>query len=269
MLKKEQFFTSGQYHLHYRVMGKGSQSMLLFHGYGQDHRVFYQMATALGNQYKLYCFDLLYHGQSSRPPVDKLITTHDWASIIRHFLDVHCIDRTSLLGYSMGGRLVLSLVDTLSERISELILIAPDGIQSNQWYQFGSNTRLGRALLRRTIARPRLLFGLTGAARKYSIAPKSMLKFVEKRMRTRRDRYQVYCTWIGLRGIRPRLSQVVEHCNRRSILVKIYVGQYDKIVKAKAMVLFHKKLSNSYLHLLPCGHNSLIHQVAEHLSAER
>lgn len=263
------FFTDGPHYLCYRVMGHGPQTLLAFHGYGQDHRVFREMAQPLGDRYTLYCFDLFYHGQSSWPSLDGPITTAEWSRLIERFLAAQEITRFSLMGYSMGGRFALSLVEALAERIDRVILLAPDGIRSSRWYQLSSTTRLGNYLLRRTIVRPGFLFCLIRLSRQSGIGRKNVLRFVEEQMRTRRQRYQVYCRWTGLRRIQPHRRRVIRACNRWAIPVETYLGQYDRIVKAKAVAKFHKKLANNQLHFLPCGHNALIRAVAEHFLSEQ
>lgn len=267
--EKGNFFVHSPHRLYYQTLGSGPKVMLLFHGYGQDHRVFGKIISSLDQGYTLYAFDLFYHGRSSSPSTDPPITASEWANLIHRFLRMHQINRIDMLGYSMGGRFALSLVEHLSQSIDRVVLLDPDGIQSSRWYWFASTTRLGRMLLRRTVVRPQLLFMLIKIARKHSLVQSSMLKFAERHMRTRRHRYWVYRRWAGLRGIRPRLPRVIRQSNRQSILIEIYLGQYDRIIRRRAVVSFYKRLNNRRLYQLPCGHNALIQAVVAHLSTKQ
>ncbi|HEY5824200.1 MAG TPA: hypothetical protein VIT44_07545, partial [Cyclobacteriaceae bacterium] len=51
--------------LHYIKSGSGPKSLLLFHGFGQDHRSFDDLTIVLAGEYTLYSFDLFFHGESS------------------------------------------------------------------------------------------------------------------------------------------------------------------------------------------------------------
>lgn len=226
------------------------------------------MEPSIGHRYTLYCFDLFLHGQSSSPSEKAPLTVRQWCEIVRHFLDTHTITDFSLMGYSMGGRFALTLVECFAERIRRVILMAPDGIRSSSWYQFASATVVGNYLLRMTVAYPRPFFMALHWAHRWGWVQKSILKFVEGYMNTREKRWLVYRRWTALRHITPDLSTVIQQVNAQNISVEIYLGQYDKIVKEKQVVELHKKLINSQLHHLSCGHNHLINKVAQHFSEE-
>ncbi len=223
------------------------------------------MGHALGNRYTIYSFDLFLHGQSSHLSEENPLTVHQWCEIVRHFLDEQHITRFSLMGYSMGGRFVLTLVVCFAERIRQIILVAPDGIRSSSWYQFASATVVGNHLLRITVLQPRLFFATLHWAYRRGWVQRSVLRFVESHMNTRGKRWLVYRRWTALRNISPNLAAVIEQANSQSVRVTIYVGTYDKIVNAKQVVALHKKLNNSQLYDLPCGHNKLIDEAARHL----
>ena len=222
----------------------------------------------MGHRYTLYCFDLFLHGQSSSPSEQAALTIRQWCEVVQHFLDTHNITDFSLMGYSMGGRFALTLVECFSGRIRRMILMAPDGIRSGSWYRFASATVVGNYLLRMTVLYPRPFFAILHWAHRWGWVQKSIMKFVEGYMDTREKRWLVYRRWTALRHIRPDLDAVIQQINLRNISVEIYLGQYDKIVKEKHVFELHKKLTNSKLYYLPCGHNKLIAETARHLSGK-
>ena len=254
-----------QHRLYYQTYGRGAEALLAFHGYGQDHAVFQVMDQALGNRYTLYCFDLFFHGRSSGSSRKELVSLSEWCELIQHFLKTHAITRFSLMGYSMGGRFALALTGCLAARIDRLILMAPDGIKSSHWYQFASTSALGNYWLRATVTNPKPLFTAIRLARQLGLVEKGVLKFAQGHMDTRRKRHAVYSRWTALRNVKPDLRTVIRQCNEQHIRVEIYLGQYDQIVKAKPVTALRKKLKNSSLCYLSCGHSSLIHEVSQHL----
>ena len=269
MKTTKNYYIYQHHRLYYRTYGSGSESLLAFHGYGQDHQVFeVDGDTRWGHRYTLYAFDLFLHGKSSNLSEEDPLPASQWHEIVRHFLNTRHIDSFSLMGYSMGGRFVLTLVEYMAKRIRSIILIAPDGVRSNGWYRLASGTIVGAHLLRTTVLHPRPFFIVLKAVRRVGWVQKSVMKFVERHMNTRQKRWLVYRRWTGLRNINPRLRVVIQRINAQDISVEIYLGQYDRIVKAKPIEAFHKKLNNSILHHTPCGHNKLIDEVARHVIAK-
>ena len=268
ILKKttKNYCTHGKRRLHYQTYGRGSEVILAFHGYGQDHQVFYEAEKLLGGQYTIYSFDLFFHGESSWLSRHQTLSIDEWCTIVKNFLRTQRITRFSVMGYSMGGRFALSLIGCFAKHINQLILIAPDGIRSSPWYQLASTTLFGNYLLRTIVNRPFLFFNIVMLARYGKFINRGVLKFAVEQMDTRRKRYAVYCRWTVLRAIKPNLSTVVRECNRQSINVKIYLGQYDQIVKKTSVERLHRKLIFSKLYNLSVGHNKIVREAIIHLS---
>ena len=259
-MAKNEFYSE----LAFQTYGTGAEVLLAFHGYGQDHRVYEGLGAALQYRYTVYSFDLFLHGERPEKLVNQTITVAHWQQSISRFLDSHGIADFSLVGYSLGARFALTLVEPLAPRIKQLILIAPDGIKSSQWYQLASGTRLGNHLLRHTVVRPRPFFWALRKAYQLKVVEKSVVKFVESHMNTRADRFWVYRRWVTFRHIQPNLRRVKWQCNAHRIEVTIFLGEYDSVVKKKAIASFHKTLNNSKLNYLPCGHATLIERVADY-----
>ena len=251
----------------YEKYGQGSRVLIAFHGYGQDRTDFSLLGEARGKEYTIYSFDLFFHGHSSWLARNESLSKREWSAIIGHFLATEQVERFSLVGYSLGGRFALTLLESFSEYVDELILIAPDGLAINFWYWFGSSTRVGSYLLRRFILYPYPLFALMRGAHRSKLINKSVFKFAQGHMKTRRKRYLVYCQWRCFRRIQPDRRFVIEACNRQAIRVKLYVGEYDRIIKIKDVLWLHKNLKNSELHSIQSGHNHLIPKVAKLLSS--
>ena len=250
--------------LAFQTYGTGVEALLAFHGYGQDHRVYENFGTVLQNRYTVYSFDLFLHGERPETSINQIITLEHWQQSIKEFLDTHGVVDFSLIGYSLGARFALTLVETMAPRIKQLILIAPDGIKSSRWYQLASGTRLGNHLLRYTVVRPYPFFWALRKAYQLKVTEKSVVKFVESHMNTRADRFWVYRRWVTFRHIQPNLQKVKRRCNAHRIEVTIFLGEHDTVVKKKAVTAFHKNLNNSKLHHLPCGHAALIERVTDY-----
>src|SRR5258708_7224352 len=147
-LLKDQMSDFIEYHgskLFYYKYGVGQKAILLFHGFGQDHTAFNSWIEVLKGDYMVYSFDLFFHGDSvwtSSDPVEKA----DWKEIIELFLRKEKIVEFELSDCSMGGKFVLSPLESFPDRIKKIALIAPDGIKVNFWYRLATYPFLMRAL---------------------------------------------------------------------------------------------------------------------------
>ncbi|CAB1324217.1 unnamed protein product [Coregonus sp. 'balchen'] len=93
---------------------------LMVHGFGVGVRL-----------WKLFVFDLLGFGQSSRPhfPMDPALAEEQSVRSIEHWRQALALDRIILLGHSLGGYLATSYSIQYPERVSHLILVDPWGFQ--------------------------------------------------------------------------------------------------------------------------------------------
>ena len=53
---------------------------------------------------------------------------------MRYFIDTFAVDKVALAGYSMGGRVCLTITELLPELIDRVLLIASDGLVFNPLY---------------------------------------------------------------------------------------------------------------------------------------
>jgi len=113
----------------------GDATLICFHGYGESKEAFYFLEPHLQGRYGMLCIDLPFHGatiwnEGTDFSVDNLL---EIISMIcaRHFSSNESL---CLLGYSMGGRIALSLLPALSQQAKKVVLIAPDGLKLNFWY---------------------------------------------------------------------------------------------------------------------------------------
>lgn len=98
--------------------------LLLLHGFTGALDTWHPFVSAWKERYRLVLIDILGHGLSDSPKDRSRYTmekvTDDLARILDHFK----IEKTNVLGYSMGGRLALSFAITYPTRVNALILEA-------------------------------------------------------------------------------------------------------------------------------------------------
>jgi pimeloyl-ACP methyl ester carboxylesterase len=244
--------------LFYRRYGNGPNVLLLFHGFGQDHRAFAAWDEPLSSAYTLYSFDIFFHGRSLWPSPDTPLEKGDWKSILEIFLKSNHIGRFSLCGFSMGGKFVLATVESFPEKIQDVFLLAPDGIKTSGWYSLATYTVPFRNLFRSMIGRPDRFYAIARWVYRTGLIDKGILRFAESQMDTTEKRQRVYSSWVAFRRFTFDMTAVTGMINAHHIHVVVAVGKFDKIITAKNMSRLLDKLNSHELSILDTGHNGII-----------
>jgi 3-oxoadipate enol-lactonase len=131
--------------LYYEEHGSGP-ALLLVPGLGADARLFGGVIGLLAATCHVIVFDPRGAGQSDKPPGPYSI--EQMADDAQGLLDVLEIDRAVVAGYSMGGRIALSLALDHPTRVRRLVLAAtsastpPSHILSRRWLALEVLSRL-------------------------------------------------------------------------------------------------------------------------------
>jgi pimeloyl-ACP methyl ester carboxylesterase len=244
--------------LFYRRSGEGANTLLLFHGFGQDHRAFAAWDESLSAAYTLYSFDIFFHGQSRWALGDTPLEKEDWKSILEIFLKSNNIGRFSLCGFSMGGKFVLATLESFPEKVQDVFLLAPDGIKTSGWYSLATYPTAFRNLFRSMISRPKRFYAFARFVNRAGLIDKSILRFAESQMDTKEKRQRVYSSWVVFRRLTFDMTAVTGIINAHHIHVVMVVGKFDRIITTKNMNRLLRKLNSHELSILDTGHNGII-----------
>jgi len=107
--------------LHVIVSGRGSPLMLL-HGFTGSTHSWDALGPALSARHMIILVDLPGHGQSTAPPDLPRYALPRTADDVARVLDVLGVERSAVLGYSLGGRAALHLAVQHPARVSALVL---------------------------------------------------------------------------------------------------------------------------------------------------
>lgn len=111
--------------LAYVRRGRGP-SLTLLHGYPLDHHIWNGVAPMLEDRFDLILPDLRGFGKSTT--VDTPYTLDDFASDIAGLLDQLGIDKTAIVGHSMGGYVALAFANLYPNRVSGLGMISSQAL---------------------------------------------------------------------------------------------------------------------------------------------
>ena len=249
--------------MYYGKTGSGSKTLLLFHGFGQDHRVFDDLTRSISNHYTCYSFDLFFHGHTRRNDAAHPVSPEEWKSLLTAFLQAENIKQFSLLGYSIGARLVLATIPMFSERIKSVYLIAPDGIKDNFWFTMATQYGPTRMLFRKTVTNPGLLTGIIGITSSLKLMHQSILRFARNQMRTQEQRQRIYDTWMMFSKLTANLQVLATKINQSRIEVTLILGKRDRLIPHHETISFIRSIKKGRLVQLDSGHSGLIQAASQ------
>ncbi|GAB4128722.1 MAG: hypothetical protein OHK0045_20620 [Raineya sp.] len=232
-------------------IGEGRKTLFAFHGFGQNPNVFESLRTFLPD-YTTYSFDLLSFGKE--PNKEAIFT------LIDNFCKNQSIDKFSVLSFSIGSKIALSLLEHFSERIERLILLAPDGFQRNYWYEFATSF-WGRRIFWQFIKHPNFFLKIAYYLSKIHLLDRQMLKMAEIYTNSPPKRLLLWRTWLSQKHLFPN-HQVLHNVYRaRGIPTQIFVASEDKLCPAKPILEFSRKYACIELVHSTVKHHHLLNDV--------
>lgn len=244
--------------LHYKKTGSGSQALLLFHGFGQDHTVFNALTESLSQAYTLYIFDLFFHGKSDWNQEEQPLEKKFFKEIMHHFFLQNNLNACSVLGFSMGGKFALATAEAFPECVKEIFLLAPDGIKTSMWYWLATYPVALRNLFKGMIKKPNRFKTIATFAFRTGLIDRSILRFVELQMNTEEKRNRVYHAWVVFRHLTFDMGKIAGIVNKNDIRLVLILGKFDKVITAKNMNGLLRYVNHYQLEISDTGHHGVI-----------
>lgn len=104
----------------YTDEGKG-KTIVLLHGFLENKTMWQAYTAILNDNFRVVTIDLLGHGKSDC--MGYIHTMEDNAEIVNHVLNELKIEKTTLLGHSMGGYVALAFAEIYPEKTTGLLLL--------------------------------------------------------------------------------------------------------------------------------------------------
>jgi pimeloyl-ACP methyl ester carboxylesterase len=262
----------GELSLEYARAGSGHQVVICLHGFGREAADFEAFMPMLDADTQLIAVNLFFHGRSNFP--QHRLSKHplepeEWCNLMRALCEEVGCERFHLVGYSMGGRLAMVMMERMPEQIDSLTLLAPDGLKINVLYRFVSETKLGRMLYRSIIRNPNWILRTADALKWLHILHQNIHRFVYLQLETPSKRQLVYNVWLAHRKLFPNLQIVATNTENRNIPCCLMFGKHDAIIPRRlAHNLMKHFRTKPKLMLLDAGHRLINKETVELLSQE-
>jgi pimeloyl-ACP methyl ester carboxylesterase len=244
----------------YYRFGTGAKTAVCFHGYGEDGTSYTFLEKYAGNDFTFFSIELPYHGQTVWN--EGLDFTHgDLQTICNAILEQElgtAPRRISLLGFSLGGRIALSLYQAQPSSIEKIVLLAPDGLKVNFWYWLATQSGPGNDFFAFTMKKPSWFFGFLKGMNKIGLVNASVFKFTNYYIGDEEVRQLLYNRWTSLRKLRPNLGRIKKLILHNNTRVSLVYGQHDRIILSSVGEKFRKGIEqHCTLSVIPSGHQVL------------
>ena len=271
MMIRDNYLHYNKSKLHYAKAGNGEHALLIFHGYGQDHRVFESLIATLKETYSIYVFDLYFHGSSVWAHDESPLSKKEWKETINLFLDENNIKDFSVAGFSLGGKFALATMEAYADRTKEIFLIAPDGIKTSFWYSLATYPIAFRRFFKSMILHHNRFLTIANQLNKYNLVDRGLIRFAEFQMNTEEKRRRVYYSWVVFRHLQFNQRVLASTIMKYNIGFTIVTGKYDKVITSGNMKRFLSRLNNYRFEIIEAGHSGLLHhnRIAEYLKPDQ
>ncbi len=261
---------NSNYDIEYLVYGNGKKILLAFHGFNNHAEDFKILENYIGNEYTIVAINLFFHGNSHAQNhlVAKGFSIYDLKNLFDEIADLFPSEKYSLMGYSLGGRIVLKLIEIYPEKIEKIILLAPDGIRISIMYRFLTQTLLGIKLLKRVVDNPSIFFAFADLLRKSGLLSEKRYQFTLGNYDSKTKREKVYLVWMTLRKIISKKSDVTNAIKKYKIPAHLFFGKYDLIIPPSIGKKFQKGMEEYIsLNVLESGHKLLKENTVKEIDA--
>ncbi|MBI5858881.1 MAG: alpha/beta hydrolase [Sphingobacteriales bacterium] len=255
----------------YYRFGSGDKRIFCFHGYGEEARAFEFLEKYAGSNYSFYAIDLPFHGKTNWQE-GLNFTNDDLIQVVESLIDKgspeqrSASEKITLMGFSLGGRVALSLYELIPAKFEKIILLAPDGLKVNFWYWLSTQTWLGNKLFAFTMKYPGWFFGLLKLLNSLRLVNSSVFKFVNHYVENPGIRKLLYQRWTSLRKLKPDLKIIKALIRKNNTPVRLVYGKHDRIILSVVGKKFRKGIGEQCsLSVIPSGHQVLHEKNAEYI----
>lgn len=246
------FFEYNNSEVHFIRFGNGEKLLIALHGFGDRASLFSALETGLKNDYTVYAFDLPYHGQTQWQSAS--FSQKNMLDLFEIVLKKENKKRFELMGFSFGGRIVLSMIFELINKVDKIYLIAPDGIQTKGMFSALVTPVWFRRFLQKLVNQPDTLIKIMEKCQELGLLSSFSFQFIQTNLATPKRRERLFNTWVSLSDFGVDLKKTKAILKVRAIPVELYFGKSDKIIPPSAGEKLSNGIPNIRLHLIDEGH---------------
>ena len=238
--------------IEYRKVGKSKQLLIIFHGFGDKAALFDVILPTLGEKYQAWALSLPYHGKTNWQ--EGKFYKEDLYFLIDKIRELSGKERFTLMGYSMGGKIVLNMLEKYAPHLDKIILLASDGIKTHKLYDIHALPLIYIQFFKFLMKRPKLFFKTAKYFYKRNILTKFLYDFTKNHFSTPEQRQRFFMIYDSLRAFKPNLSSIKQLLNQYSIPVFLFLGIRDEVILPETAKELSHELNDCQVFWLDKGH---------------
>ncbi len=246
------FYSFQKHKIHYTSFGKGKEVLIAFHGFADRSEVFLKLEKSISSTYRVIAIDVPFHGKTKWNT--ESYNEQDLIELVQFILEKENIQEFSMMGHSMGARLVLVLAAAFQKQINQLYLLAPDGLRSKWLFNMNLVPVFIRRWLSRRTAHPTRLIQLTEKLYQWKLIPTIAHQFVTIHLANPRRRKRLLYTWLSLANFMTFPPRLKKELVKASYTTYLIFGKHDQIIKAKIGRRYEKLAPAVQVHYIETGH---------------
>ena len=239
--------------------------VIAFHGFARPLEDLRAAHEAWPHPHTMVSIHLPHHGDSGplpgSGPDDRPMEPEAFNRIIDAIIsrEIPNAGNRTLLGYSIGGRIALSLMVDRPSAWHKVVLLAPDGLKQSPFYAITVHTQLGRWAWFWMDRQERLVWNASNALLKWGLISKHLHGFIYFHSSSHAMRIMVWKGWRSHRRCWPS-HRAIKFALKQAPHVAFVFGAYDKIIpvrNANRLRRMTRALSNVTFQTVRSGHNML------------
>lgn len=234
-------------------MGDGTHPLIALHGFEQTGAMFLPRKESLRKRYTIYSFDFACHG-TTQCNKHHALTKSAFIRMFDEFMRQQRFKKISLLGFSMGGRVMLSLIPDIAEKLEDVILIAPDGIEERFYYRSFMSGKTGQTIFREILRHPKWLIAAADAFSKTGLTKKYVAGYLKNYWADERKREKLFSVWLSMRTCRVNLGKIRAASEKHAVRIFLLRGNHDRMIPAQRARHFREKVPQCKLKMIDGGH---------------
>lgn len=242
------FFELESGRVHALRWGRGEHLLIALHGFSDRAQLFSLLEKPWGERFTIVALDLPFHGQTEWTAVS--FSKEDMLGILAQVLKKEKKERFSLLGFSFGARLSLSMLPDLASQLDHLFLLSPDGIKTRGMRAAERTPVWLRQLFWRVLQNPAWLVSILGFGRKMGLVSTSTQAFLNKNLsRPERVRRMFGC-WLAMDSFRIKRQEIQQIWKTMALPTRVYVGEKDPLLDYDTLKKWYGSLPNVQVYVL-------------------
>ena len=225
---------------------------MCFHGFGDRAALFLNIREALEANFKVYAFDLPFHGQTIWN--EKTFTKEDFYALIESVLELENKTEFAIMGYSFGGRICPILLQKFPTQITNLYLVAPDGFKTKGLNGITWLPRPMRLWVKRRLENPNWFIKILRFFQRFGLINSSVFSFLISNLKQPKRRERLFAHWLSMDDFEMKTDIFEALLRKNKTPTHIFLGRNDPLVPLSKMAILGQKIPNLKIHVLEDGH---------------